>query len=48
MDTSRENIGGGTGLGLSITKMLAEKYHIEMDVVSEVEKGTTFTLSFKI
>ncbi|MBD8025093.1 HAMP domain-containing sensor histidine kinase [Ureibacillus sp. Re31] len=48
VDTSRENTGGGTGLGLSITKMLAEKYHIEMDVVSEVEKGTTFTLSFKI
>lgn len=48
VDTSRENTGGGTGLGLSITKMLVEKYHIEMDVVSEVEKGTTFTLSFKI
>lgn len=48
VDDSRENIGGGTGLGLSITKMLAEKYDIEMDVTSSVGKGTTFTLNFKI
>lgn len=48
VDASRENIGGGTGLGLSITKMLAEKYFIEMDVISSKVKGTTFTLKFKI
>jgi len=46
VDVSRENKGGGTGLGLSITKMLAEKYLIEMDVASTVGKGTTFTLKF--
>ena len=48
VDVSRENIGGGTGLGLSITKMLVEKYQIEMDVTSKVGKGTTFTLKFTI
>lgn len=48
VDVSRENIGGGTGLGLSITKMLSEKYQIEMDVTSTVGKGTTFTLKFTV
>lgn len=48
VDVSRENIGGGTGLGLSITKMLAEKYQIEIDVMSSIEVGTTFTISLKL
>ncbi|HWL11767.1 MAG TPA: HAMP domain-containing histidine kinase [Ureibacillus sp.] len=48
VDSSRENNGGGTGLGLSITKMLTEKYEVEMDVTSQVQNGTTFTLKFKI
>ena len=48
VDSSRENNGGGTGLGLSITKMLTEKYEVEMDVVSHEQSGTTFTLKFKI
>ncbi|QCR32414.1 HAMP domain-containing histidine kinase [Lysinibacillus sp. SGAir0095] len=47
-DVSRKNIGGGTGLGLSITKMLSEKYQIEMDVASTVGVGTTFTLKINI
>lgn len=46
VDDSREAVGGGTGLGLSITKMLADKYDIEMDVSSEIGEGTTFTLRF--
>ncbi|RKJ17497.1 ATP-binding protein, partial [Butyricicoccus sp. 1XD8-22] len=40
VDDSREAVGGGTGLGLSITKMLADKYDIEMDVSSEIGEGT--------
>ncbi|BDH61582.1 two-component sensor histidine kinase [Lysinibacillus sp. PLM2] len=46
VDDSREAVGGGTGLGLSITKMLADKYDIEMDVSSEIGEGTTFILRF--
>ncbi|WP_346235778.1 HAMP domain-containing histidine kinase [Lysinibacillus telephonicus] len=48
VDASRESTGGGTGLGLSITKMLAEKYDVEIDVQSSVGKGTTFTLNFSL
>ncbi|RHW37566.1 sensor histidine kinase [Lysinibacillus yapensis] len=48
VDASRENKGGGTGLGLSITKMLANKYNIEMDVSSEIGIGTMFTLKFRV
>ncbi|KGR78881.1 HAMP domain-containing sensor histidine kinase [Ureibacillus manganicus] len=44
VDDSREYTGGGTGLGLSITKMLAEKYNIEIEVSSKIEVGTIFTL----
>ncbi|HWL24048.1 MAG TPA: HAMP domain-containing histidine kinase [Ureibacillus sp.] len=46
VDDSRENTGGGTGLGLSITKMLAEKYNVEIDVTSKIKEGTIFTLRF--
>ncbi len=40
---------GGTGLGLAIVKQLVEPQGGHIDVVSEVEKGTTFsfTLPFK-
>ena len=48
VDDSRENTGAGTGLGLSITKMLTEKYHVEVDVSSKVGEGTIFTLRFPI
>ncbi len=36
----------GTGLGLYITQQLVEKVHGRIDVRSEVNKGTTFTLIF--
>ena len=47
VDASREH-NGGTGLGLSITKMLTEKYSIDMDVKSKLGEGTKFILKFKI
>ncbi len=43
-DESRHNEHGGTGLGLSITKMLADKYNINIKVQSILNEGTSFTL----
>ncbi len=37
----------GTGLGLSIVHRILEAYGSHLDVESEVDKGTTFTLIFK-
>ncbi|SOC37431.1 HAMP domain-containing sensor histidine kinase [Ureibacillus acetophenoni] len=48
VDDSREHTGGGTGLGLSITKMLAEKYNVEIEVSSKIDEGTVFTLRFPL
>ena len=44
VEESRTKTISGTGLGLSITKMLAEKYQVEIFVKSEVDYGTVFTL----
>src|SRR5690606_28151117 len=44
VDASRTNKIAGTGLGLSITKMLADKYEVEIDVESKLQKGTFFYL----
>lgn len=46
VDSSRTNKVSGTGLGLSITKMLTEKYQIEVNVESTVNSGTAFMLKF--
>ncbi|MEK4425359.1 HAMP domain-containing sensor histidine kinase [Solibacillus sp. FSL K6-1523] len=48
VDEARTNHIGGTGLGLSILKMLAEKYRIEINVKSSVDKGTSFILNFPL
>lgn len=48
VEESRTKAISGTGLGLSITKMLADKYHIEMQVVSEVNHGTVFVLKIPV
>ncbi|NEN22480.1 response regulator [Cryomorpha ignava] len=38
----------GTGLGLSITKALVDAYHGTIDVKSEKNEGTTFTVSIDL
>lgn len=38
----------GTGLGLSIVKNLINQYGVNIDVQSELGKGTTFTVSFAV
>ncbi len=38
----------GTGLGLIIAKLIAEVFEIDLEISSEVNKGTLVTLSFKI
>lgn len=35
---------GGTGLGLAITKAIVDRHNGKIDVVSQLEKGSTFTV----
>ena len=44
-DSSRETRSGEIGLGLSIVKALVDAHHGEIGVTSEVDKGTTFTIT---
>jgi signal transduction histidine kinase len=41
---NQENITAGTGLGLSICKQIVEAHRGRLDVTSEVDKGSTFTV----
>lgn len=47
VDKGRSRKSGGTGLGLSIVKHIAHYYNAQIEVESEVGKGSTFTLKFK-
>lgn len=47
VDKARSIKSFGTGLGLSIVKHICILYGYKISVVSEVDKGTTFTIKFK-
>ncbi len=46
VDRSRSRESGGTGLGLAITKHVAQRHGGELQISSQVGKGSTFTLVF--
>ncbi|MEK5232021.1 HAMP domain-containing histidine kinase [Lysinibacillus sp. FSL K6-0232] len=48
VDEARNRQIGGTGLGLSISKMLLEKYNASVEVKSEVNVGTVFSLKIPL
>ncbi|MFJ7730682.1 ATP-binding protein [Lysinibacillus sp. NPDC097231] len=48
VDEARNRQRGGTGLGLSITKMLLEKYNSTVEVKSEKNVGTVFSMKFPL
>src|SRR5207248_2655970 len=43
--TTKEE-GKGVGLGLAISRTIVERHHASINVVSEVGRGTTFTMTF--
>lgn len=46
VDSSRSRETGGTGLGLAIVKHIISRHQARLEVVSEEEKGSTFSIVF--
>ncbi len=46
IDAGRSHSAGGTGLGLSIVKHIAERHRANLEITSEIGKGTTVSLTF--
>lgn len=46
IDKSRSRKSGGAGLGLALTAMIAKKHHIQLQIDSEVGRGTRMILQF--
>jgi len=44
VDRGRSRAGGGTGLGLAIVKHVLLRHQAELDVMSELGQGSTFTV----
>jgi two-component system phosphate regulon sensor histidine kinase PhoR len=44
VDKSRSRAAGGVGLGLSIVRAIVETHKGKIEVTSELNKGTTFTI----
>ncbi len=47
VDKSRSRESGGTGLGLAIVKHIVGKYGASIELVSDLNKGSQFTIHFK-
>jgi signal transduction histidine kinase len=45
---NKENQAMGTGLGLSICKQIVEAHHGRLEVISEVDRGSTFTVRLPV
>ncbi|MBX9688254.1 MAG: hypothetical protein K2X27_16215, partial [Candidatus Obscuribacterales bacterium] len=48
VDQSRSRAAGGSGLGLAIVKAITESHHGQIQVSSEVGKGTTFSITLPV
>ena len=48
VDKGRSRKQGGTGLGLSIVKHIVNYYHGNIQVKSQLEKGTEFTVTIPL
>ncbi len=48
VDRSRSRDTGGTGLGLAIVKHVLQRHDAQLDVTSEVGRGSTFTVRFPV
>ena len=48
MYNRESNIAGGFGVGLNVVKQICDAYDIDIQVKSELNKGSTFTLDFEV
>ena len=48
VDKARSRASGGTGLGLAIVKHVLIRHHAELEIISELNKGSTFTCLFPL
>ena len=47
MNKTRSKLQNGTGLGLAIVKHVVSYYEGSIEIESEIELGTTFTITLK-